>query len=216
MAIIKGTFACRLLVATLVAPLIAMASPSTSKANSILVGQCIEFDACWNGPGPTPWTDTLSLTDLTSLGLGTTQPFIAAQTSQFGIQLGVTSITFDISGGGTVTQTLGEFSGGFNLDPCNYCEIDTVGSFLIPVGALDVRISGTFGNSVFDSSAGVDLWLGPIPSAPGPVVGAGVPGLIFGSGGLLARWLQRRRKRADSHAARKFGPSQQRSPDRQS
>ena len=185
----KGCSVRALFVALFAAPVIALASPFTAKANSILVGQCVEFETCWFGPGPTPWSDNLSLADLVSLGLGTTQPFVAAQTSEITINLGVTTITFDLLGGGTDTQNLGEFTGGFELDPCNYCEIDIVGSFFIPVDALDATISGTFGNSFSDVSAGVDLWLGPVPGSPGPspvpgpIAGAGLPGFILDAAG---------------------------------
>jgi hypothetical protein len=33
-------------------------------------------------------------------------------------------------------------------------------------------------------------------AVPGPTIGAGLPGLIFGSGGLLVAWWRRRQRRA--------------------
>jgi hypothetical protein len=140
-----------------------------SAPDPILVGQCVEFAKCWTGPGPTPWSDTLTAANLTSLGLGTTQPFVAAQTSEFTTRLGATTITFDTTTG-PVTESLAEFSGGVHSDPCNFCEIDTVGDFTIPSNATDATISGTFGNSIVNTSAGVNLCLGEgPPCAPSPV-----------------------------------------------
>ena len=131
---------------------------ATSKATTILLGQCIEFAPCWTGPGPTAWSDALSGADLASLGLGASVPLVAAQTSKFFTRLGVTTFVFDTTTG-TVTETLPEFSGSFHTDPCHFCEIDIVGTFTIPANALDGTISGTFGNSTKLTSAGVNVCL---------------------------------------------------------
>lgn len=136
----------------------AMLLAASASQATILVGQCIEFAACWTS-GPTPWSDSLSLADLASLGLGTSVPFVVAETSQFIIRLGVTTITFT-TGSGTVTETLGEFNGSGHLDPCNFCEVDIVGTFFIPLNALSATISGHFGNSLINTSAGANLCLG--------------------------------------------------------
>jgi hypothetical protein len=40
------------------------------------------------------------------------------------------------------------------------------------------------------------LFQSDLDPVPGPIAGAGIPGLLFGSGGLLAWWRQRRRKAA--------------------
>jgi hypothetical protein len=136
----------------------------------------------------------LSLADLTSLGLGSTVDFTAGQTSEFVIRLGVTTVTFDTSGG-PVVETLPEFSGGFHNDPCNFCEVDLVGTFSIPADALDATISGTFGNSLNPTSAGVNVCLG---SGGPPCAATTIPEpaslTLFGSGLLGFVSLVRRRK----------------------
>lgn len=150
----------------LVAP-IPNISNTISDPGAILVGRCVEFAACYSGATPTAWSDTLSLADLQSLGLGTTQPFVAGQTSQFVIRLGPTTISFT-TGGSPIIETLPEFNGsGSHGDPCNFCQIDTVGNFMIPADATGATISGSFGNSTVPNSAGVDLCLGAgAPCAP--------------------------------------------------
>jgi hypothetical protein len=138
---------------------ILMMACSTSQAVSILVGSCVQYGACYYHT--TPWYDTLSLSNLTSLGLGTNVNLIAQQTSEAVIRLGATTMTF-ITTGSPITQTLSEFSGGYHLDPGPY-ETDTVGFFSIPSNALSAQISGTFGNSGSSSSAGVNVYLGAVP-----------------------------------------------------
>src|ERR1700731_2637878 len=101
-----------------------LAAPS-SRAAAVLVGACVEFTPCYFST--TPWSDTLSLAELTAIGLGSSVDMVGAQTSQFIIRLGVTTFKFDTATG-PVTETLGEFNGlGSHPDPCAFCEIDTVG-----------------------------------------------------------------------------------------
>jgi len=168
-----------------------------SQANAILVGQCVEFTTCYSSATPTPWSHMLTGGDLTSLGLGTTQPFVAAQTSQAQIRLGITTITFDTNSG-PVNETLQEFSGGFHpMDPCNFCEVDTVGTLLIPGNANDATISGTFGNSVHGNSAGVNLCVGSGPPCAA-VAGVAEPtSLTLLSAALVGLSLIRFRRKAE-------------------
>jgi len=125
----------------------------------ILVGQCAEFTACWDGPD-VPWSDVLSLAQLSSLGLGTDQPLVASQTSEFTVRLGVTTADFTVSGGPDVIETLPEYSGNSHSDPGPYDPPTVLGDFAIPADATGLTISGVFGNSVDSSTAGVNVCLG--------------------------------------------------------
>ena len=153
-------------IASLVSGLAALACASglvagKAQATQILVGQCVEFAACYNNT--TVWSDTLSLAQLTDLGLSTNVDFVATQTSQFVIRLGVTTADFT-TGSGPVTETLPEYNGtaSFN-DPGPYQPPTVVGTFFIPDDATALTISGAFGNSAVASSAGTNLCLGSGP-----------------------------------------------------
>lgn len=57
-------------------------------AGFYLVGQCFEFDTCWTNLTPTPWS-----ADLGPLNLpGGDYYFIASQTSEYVVRLGVTTV----------------------------------------------------------------------------------------------------------------------------
>src|ERR1700686_423453 len=117
--------------ATAIAAVVGFSGIAPSKA-AVMVGQCVEFAACYSST--VNWSHNLTLAELVSLGLGTNEPFIAKQTSQFVIRLGTTTVTFNTSGG-PVTESLGEFNGlASHNDPGPY-ETDTVGMFFIPLTA---------------------------------------------------------------------------------
>ena len=146
---------------------VAMLVAAPASQAGILVGQCLSDTTCTLAP-PTPWSDNLSTANLTSLGLGTSQPLVAGQTNLGLIRLGVTTIDFTTATG-AVIETLPEFSGP-DHNPCNFCEIDTVGTFSIPANAVSANISGFFGNSAAPSSGAVDVCLGSgVPCDPAAV-----------------------------------------------
>jgi 3D (Asp-Asp-Asp) domain-containing protein len=126
----------------------------------ILVGQCVGFltAPCSVSQSPTPWSHTLTSSDLQSLGLGSETILQVRQTSPYVIRLGVTNITF-ATPAGSVSQSVPEFNGSYH-DPCTApCETDTVGTISIPANATSASLTGTFGNSIVPNSADVDLTL---------------------------------------------------------
>jgi hypothetical protein len=138
-----------------------------SQAAQVLLAQCPIDGACVNS-GPTPWSDTLTLAQLTSLGLDDEVPLIAAQIAPEEIRLGVTTADFTVSGGPNVIETLPEFSGGDR--PAPPFDTDTVGEFLIPFNATGLTISGAFGNTANITTAPTNVCLGAGPCGTGSSV----------------------------------------------
>jgi hypothetical protein len=138
-----------------------------SQAAQVLVGQCPIDGAC-ESSGPTPWSDTLTLAQLTSLGLDDEVPLIAAQIAPEIIRLGVTTADFTVSSGPDVIETLPEFSGADR--PAPPFDTDTVGNFLIPFDATGLNISGAFGNTANPTTAPTNVCLGAGPCGTAPSV----------------------------------------------
>jgi hypothetical protein len=75
-------------------------------------------------------------------------------------------IAFETTGGGVTAPD------GLYYNGTSYTLVDEVGSGTIDTGSFTIS------------------------SVPGPIVGSGLPGLIFASGGLLAWWRRKRMAQA--------------------
>jgi probable HAF family extracellular repeat protein len=96
-----------------------------------------------------------------------------------------------------VGQIVGDYfdangnSSGFVMSGDTYINIDVPGAaFTVATGIND---SGQIAGYYWDGSSAHGFLATPVDPAPGPVVGAGPPGLILAGGGLLG-WWQRKRK----------------------
>jgi hypothetical protein len=154
---------------------------TTQGASNTVAGDLFtyDYDDSRGGPGPCPANPINS-------GL-------CARVGNFYVQFSAV-----ISGGAFNGQAVGAtFSPAFNNTGTfiGWEGIDPVGLSENPL--YDVHSGGCSLNCTSGGTlALINLGAPPPPPAPGPIVGAGLPGLITGFGGLLVWWRQRRRMAA--------------------
>jgi hypothetical protein len=102
---------------------------------------------------------------------------------------------FSVVSGNETFGSVTDVTTSLHCTPC-----DPVTAF-VSGGSLYVDWAGAGG--VVGDTVTVDFTVaGRVSAVPGPIVGAGLPGLILASGGLLAWWRTRRRQRLGSSDSR--------------
>jgi hypothetical protein len=148
----------------------------------------LTFDFSFTAPGETVMGVITGLADNTS-NQPATSVQVTSNTASFGIGEYVgnpTDNSFTVSGG-TVTAYLFVSFGVFNTSPAVTLGIGSAGTLnTLPVVGL------TNLPSTRDESVGSVTFTPVSVSVPGPIAGAGLPGLIFAGGGVLGWWRRRR------------------------
>jgi hypothetical protein len=90
-----------------------------------------------------------------------------------------------------------EYGASFSYTPINSSVTQLVQDFLLPSGKWSYENYFTATFETLNPPNGTANQVLAMDPVPGPVAGAGLPGLLFAAGGFLARWRSRRRGLAE-------------------